>query len=102
MGVKIKKNDTVYVRSGKDKGKTGEVLRVFPEKGKAIVKGVNINRCHQRQRSQTEPGGIVSKEAALPLSTLMVVDSAGTPGRVRFETRDGKKVRIHIPSGSEV
>ena len=103
MGLTIKKNDTVYVRSGKDRGRTGRVLMVMPDKGKALVEGVNMARHHERQRKQGQPAGIVSKEAALPLSRLMVVDSkTNQPGRIRNEIRNGKKVRVHSKTGNEV
>jgi len=103
MSLGIKKNDTVYVRSGKDRGSTGRVIMVMPDNGKALVEGINMMRRHERQRKQGQPGGIVSKEAPVPLSRLMVVDpKTNEPGRIRSEVRDGKKVRIHVKSGNEV
>ncbi|HUT26224.1 MAG TPA: 50S ribosomal protein L24 [Sumerlaeia bacterium] len=103
MSLAIKKNDTVFVRSGKDRGRRGRVLRVFPGKGKALVEGVNMARCHERQRGQTQPGGIVSKEAPIALSRLMLVDpKTNEPGRFRTEARDGKKVRVHVKTSNVV
>ena len=103
MSLGIKKNDTVYVRSGKDRGRTGRVIMVMPDSGKALVEGINMASRHERQRKQGEPGGIVSKEAPMPLSKLMVVDpKTNEPGRTRSEVRDGRKVRIHVKSGNEV
>jgi len=101
MSLEIKKNDTVFVRSGKDRGRRGRVLRVSPGKGKALVEGVNMVRCHERHRRQGRPGGIVSKEAPIALSRLMLVDpKTNKPGRFRTEVRDGKKVRVHAKTGS--
>ncbi|MFP4379809.1 MAG: 50S ribosomal protein L24 [Candidatus Sumerlaeia bacterium] len=103
MALNIKKNDTVYVKSGRDRGMTGRVLQVMPKEDKALVEGVNIVRKHQRQRSQQDPGGIVSREAPIPLSRLLLVDpKTKEPGRFRTEVRDGKKVRVHVKSGNVV
>ncbi|OYZ40329.1 MAG: 50S ribosomal protein L24, partial [Novosphingobium sp. 16-62-11] len=90
---KIKKGDTVVVRSGKDKGRTGTVLQVLPKDEKVVVQGVNIAARH-RKPSQTNPqGGIDRFEAAMHISKVSVADKDGKPTRVRFEERDGKKVR---------
>jgi large subunit ribosomal protein L24 len=103
MSYGIKKNDTVYVRSGKDRGQTGRVIMVMPKDGNALVENINMVRCHERQRQQGQPGGIVSKEAPLPLSRLMLVDpKTNEPGRVRSQERDGKKVRVHSKTDNEV
>ena len=103
MGLTIKKNDTVYVRSGKSRGRTGRVLMVLPDKSKALVEGVNLQIHHERQRKQGQPAGRVSKEGPMPLSCLMVVDpKTQEPGRIRNEVRNGKKVRIHSKTGNEV
>ena len=97
---KIKKGDTVVILSGKDKGKTGEVLRAMPKDMKVVVSGVNVATRHLKA-SQTNPqGGKVSKEAPLHVSKVAVADpKSGKPTRVRFEQRDGKKVRIAAKSG---
>ena len=104
MSLRIKKNDTVYVRNGRDRGRTGRVLEVMPKAGKALVEGINMVRRHQRQRGQTEPGGIVSKEAPIALCRLMLVDpKTNLPGRVRTRAQDdGRKVRLHVKSGNVV
>jgi large subunit ribosomal protein L24 len=103
MSLRIKKEDTVYVRNGKDRGRTGRVLMVMPEEGKALVEGINIMHVHERQRSQNQPGGIVEREAPISLSRLMLVDpKTGEPGRFRVEERDGQKVRVHVKSGNVV
>lgn len=97
---KIKKGDHVIVLSGRDRGKHGEVIEVRPREGRALVRGVNIVRRHQRQTAQAE-GGIISKEATIDLSNLAIEDPKdGKPTRVGFKfLEDGKKVRIAKRSG---
>ena len=97
---KIRKGDTVVVLSGKDKGKTGEVLRSMPKDMKVVVKGVNVHARH-RKASQTNPqGGIDRSEAPLHVSNVAIADpKTGKATRVRFEERDGKKVRVAAKSG---
>ena len=98
--LKIKKGDKVVVLSGKDKGKTGEVTRSIPKDGKVVVSGVNIATRHKKP-SQTDPqGGLERIEAPMHVSKVAIADpKTGKPSRVRFETRDGKKVRIAVKSG---
>ena len=100
---KIRKGDNVVVLAGKDKGRTGQVLRVMPKDDKAIVSGINIVIRHQRQ-SQTQEGGLIRKEAPIHLSNIAVADpkDGKTPTRVGFEIRDGKKVRVAKRSGEVI
>ena len=99
---KIRKGDKVVVLAGKDKGRTGEVVRVMPKDDKAVVRGVNIVRRHQRQ-TQSQEGGIISKEAPIHISNIAIADPKdGKPTRVGFEVRDGKKVRVTKRSGAVV
>ena len=97
---KIRKGDTVVVLSGKDKGRTGEVVRSMPKDMKVVVSGVNVHARH-RKASQTNPqGGIERKEAPLHVSKVAIADpKSGKPSRVRFEERGGKKVRVAAKSG---
>src|SRR6476646_12034320 len=97
---KIKKGDTVVVLSGKDKGRTGEVVKAMPKESKVVVSGVNVHARH-RKASQTNPqGGIERKEAPLHISNVAIADpKGGKATRVRFEVRDGKKVRVAAKSG---
>ena len=96
---KIKKGDTVVVLSGKDKGRTGEVLRSMPKENKVLVSGINVHARH-RKPSQTNPqGGIDRKEAPLHVSKVAIATADGKPSRVRFEVRDGKKVRVAAKTG---
>lgn len=105
MGIKlkIKKGDHVIVTSGKDKGKHGEVLKIMPKDRRAIVQGVNVVRRHQRQ-TQTQEGGIVSKEASIHVSNLAIEDPTdGKPSRIGWKIlNDGRKVRFAKRSGEVI
>ena len=100
MAAKIKKGDKVVVLTGRDAGKSGEVLKVIPKETRAVVRGVNMVKRHQRQTAQQE-GGIISKEATIHLSNLAVADPKdGQPTRVGFKVlEDGRKVRFAKRSG---
>ena len=100
---KIKKGDSVVVRSGKDKGRTGTVLQVLPKDGKVLVSGINVAVRH-RKPSQTNPqGGVDRREAPMHISKVSLADPKdGKPTRVRFETKDGKKVRVAVKSGEKI
>jgi large subunit ribosomal protein L24 len=100
---KIRKGDAVIVTTGRDKGKRGEVFRVMPKEARALVRGVNLVRRHQRQTASQE-GGIVSKEAPIHLSNLALLDPKDDkPTRVGFKTlADGRKVRVAKRSGEEI
>ena len=97
---KIRKGDKVVVLSGKDKGKTGEVIRSIPKESRVVVSGVNVAARH-RKASQVNPqGGIDRKEAPLHVSKVAIADpKTGKASRVRFEDRNGKKVRVAVKSG---
>ena len=96
---KIRKRDKVVVLAGKDKGRTGEVVKVMPKDDKAVVRGINVVRRHQRQ-TQTQEGGIVALDAPIHLSNLALADPKdGKPTRVGFDVKDGKKVRVAKRSG---
>ena len=97
---KIKKGDQVVVLSGKDKGRKGEVVRAMPKEGKVIVSGVNVHARHRKPSQLNPQGGIERKEAPLHVSKVAIADpKGGKPTRVRFEERDGKKVRVAAKSG---
>jgi large subunit ribosomal protein L24 len=100
---KIKKGDNVIVLAGRDKGKHGEVFQVMPKDERALVRGVNMVRRHQKQTAQDQ-GGIVSKEASIHLSNLALADPKdGKPTRIGFKTlEDGRKVRIAKRSGEMI
>ena len=99
---KIKKGDTVVVRSGKDKGRTGTVVQVLPKDDKVIVGGVNIATRHRKPSQQNPQGGLDRFEAPMHISKVSVADKDGKPTRVRFEERDGKKVRVAVKSGEVI
>jgi large subunit ribosomal protein L24 len=99
---KIKKGDTVVVRSGKDKGRSGTVIQVMPKDGKVLVQGVNVAARHRKPSQANPQGGIDRREAPMHISKVAVADKDGKPTRVRFETKDGKKVRVAVKSGETI
>jgi large subunit ribosomal protein L24 len=103
MAAKIRKGDKVVVLSGRDRGRSGEVVEVDPKAHRATVRGVNVVRRHQRQTASQE-GGIVSKELPLDISKIALADPKdGKPTRVGFKIlRDGRKVRIARRSGEQI
>jgi large subunit ribosomal protein L24 len=99
MAAKLRKGDKIIVISGKDKSKTGEVTRVIPKDGKALVSGVNSVIRHTKQ-TQTDQGGRITKEMPIDISNLALVDpKSGGPTRVGFKLVEGKKVRYAKRSG---
>ena len=103
MAAKIRKGDKVIVLAGRDKGRSGEVIEVRPSESRALVRGVNMVRRHQRQTAALQ-GGIVSKEAPVHLSNLAMADPKdGKPTRIGFKIlKDGRKVRIARRSGEAI
>lgn len=103
MAARVKKGDSVVVTTGRDKGKTGEVLGVMPKDGRVLVQGVNMIKRHTRP-SQTQQGGIIEREAPLHLSNVMLADpKTGEPTRVGFKVLDdGRKVRVAKRSGEVI
>jgi large subunit ribosomal protein L24 len=102
MAAKIRKGDKVVVLAGRGKGRTGEVVEVNPTAERALVRGVNIVKRHQRQTG-AQQGGIISKELPVHLSNLAVADPRdGKPTRIGFKIVDGRKVRIAKRSGAEI
>ncbi|MCD2181428.1 50S ribosomal protein L24 [Rhizobium sp. TRM96647] len=99
---KIRKGDKVVVLTGKDKGRTGEVVQVMPKEDRAIVRGVNVVKRHQRQ-TQSQEAGIISKEAPIHLSNIAIADPKdGKPTRVGFKIDGDKKVRVAKRSGVSI
>ena len=96
---KIKKGDKVVVLSGKDKGRSGEVVKAMPKEGKVIVSGINVHARHRKPTQQSPQGGIERKEAPLHVSKVAIATADGRPSRVRFEERGGKKVRVAAKTG---
>ena len=100
---KIKKGDTVVVLSGKDKGQSGTVTRVMPKEGKVVVDGVNIHARHRKPDQANPQGGIDRSPAPMAICKVALADPKdGKPTRVRFEEKDGKKVRIAVKSGETI
>ncbi|KQY40183.1 MULTISPECIES: 50S ribosomal protein L24 [Rhizobium/Agrobacterium group] len=99
---KIRKGDKVVVLTGKDKGRSGEVLQVLPKEDRAVVRGVNMVKRHQRQ-TQAQEAGIINKEASIHLSNLAIADPQdGKPTRVGFKIDGDKKVRVAKRSGVSI
>ena len=106
MAAKIRKGDKVVVLAGRDKGRSGEVIEVRPDENRAVVRGINMVKRHQRQTAQQE-GGIISKELPVHLSNIAIADPKdGKPTRVGFKVMgtgdDRKKVRVAKRSGVEI
>ena len=100
MAQKIKKGDRVIVIAGKDRGKTGEVTKAMPSDQKVIVAGVNIAVRHRKPSQANPQGGLERSEAPIHVSNVAIEDpKTGKATRVRFEERDGKKVRVAVKSG---
>jgi large subunit ribosomal protein L24 len=101
--LKIKKGDNVVVLAGRDKGKRGEVIEVRPKENRALVRGVNMIRRHQRQTASQE-GGIIAKEGPIHISNIALEDPKdGKPTRVAFKfLNDGRKVRVAKRSGEQI
>ncbi|BDW83003.1 50S ribosomal protein L24 [Erythrobacter sp. Dej080120_24] len=100
---KIKKGDSVVVLSGKDKGRTGTVSKVMPKDGKIVVEGVNVATRHRKPSQMNPQGGIERFPAPMHISKVALADPKdGKPTRVRFEEKDGKKVRVAVKSGETI
>jgi large subunit ribosomal protein L24 len=100
---KIKKGDSVVVLSGKDKGRSGTVTKVMPKAGKVVVDGINVAARHRKPTQANPQGGIDRSPAPMAICKVAVADPKdGNPTRVRFEERDGKKVRIAVKSGETI
>lgn len=100
MAAKIKKGDTVVVLTGKDKGKTGEVLTVTPKQQKVLVAGVNVVKKHKKPTMNSQ-GQIVEMEKPVHISNVSLIEN-GKPARVGFKIEDGKKFRIFKKTGNKV
>ena len=93
--LRIRKNDLVMVIAGRERGKTGKVMRVLPEKGRVIVERLNIVKRHSKPRGAQSPGGIVEKEAAIDISNVMIMcDRCNAPVRIGIKASGDDKTRI--------
>lgn len=101
MAARIKKNDSVMIIAGKERGKIGKVIRVQPQQGRAVVERLNMIKRHVKPRGPQDSGGILEKEASIHLSNLMLVDPQdGRPTRVGFRVVDGRKMRVSRRTGN--
>ncbi|KGE70679.1 50S ribosomal protein L24 [Spirochaeta lutea] len=99
VNTKLKKNDLVMVVSGKEKGKTGRILKLDLNKGRVIVEGVNMVKKAVRRKDQNDRGGIMEIEGSIHISNVMAVDKSGKPTRLTFTLDNGKKVRTSVRTG---
>ncbi len=101
--MKIKKGDTVIIISGKDKGRTGKVLRAFPSASKVLIDGINVKKRHQRPTRQNQHGQIVDKSLPVHISNVAFIDpKTNKPTRVGYKVEGDKKVRVARKSGSVI
>ena len=101
--MKIRKDDNVIVIAGKDRGKTGKVVRAFPREDKVIVSGVNVRKVHKRATKSGQKGQIVEKEFPTHISNVAIVDpKGGKATRIGYEMKDEKKVRVTKKSGTTI
>ena len=99
---KIRKGDQVVVLSGKDKGRTGTVMRVMPKDGKVVVDGINVAARHRKPSQANPQGGIDRSPAPMAISKVAIAGKDGKPTRVRFEEKDGHKVRVAAKTGETI
>lgn len=101
--MKIRKGDNIQVISGKDKGKTGKVLKAFPSLDKIIVDGVNVKKRHQKPTKANQHGQVIDKTLPVHVSNVMLIDpKTKKPTRVKYKVIDGKKTRITQKSGTKL
>lgn len=98
---KFQKGDKVIITAGKDKGRKGKILKVFPEKDRVTVKGLNLYKKHVEPK-ENQPGGIVEIERPIPTASIMILDKEGNPTRVGFKTTDAGKYRISKKTGKKL
>jgi large subunit ribosomal protein L24 len=102
MKTKLRRDDQVKVIAGKEKGKTGRVLRIDRVKGRVLIEGVNLVKKAVRKRRENDRGGIIDVEAPVHISNVMLVTKSGEPTRLGYKLEDGKKTRIARKTGDEV
>jgi large subunit ribosomal protein L24 len=102
MAAKIKKGDRVVLLTGKDKGRTGAVLKVLPKESRVLVEGLNMAKRHTKPSQADPQGGIKTKEAAVHISNVAIVDKNGKPTRVGFKVDGDKKVRVAKTTGEVI
>lgn len=103
--MKIRKGDTVIVISGPDKGAKGKVIEAYPRRDKVLVEGVNRIKKHVANSAPergAESGGIVTQEAPIHVSNVMIIDSDGNPTRIGYRFEDGKKIRVSKRNGKDI
>ena len=100
---RLKKNDMVFIRTGKEKGKTGKILRIDYKSGRAFIQGLNMVKKAMRKSTQNDKGGIIEKEASIHLSNITLWDEkSNTTGRIGAEFKGGRKIRVIRKAGKEI
>lgn len=103
MPARIRTGDEVQFIAGKDRGKKGKVLQVWPKDDKVLVEGLNMVKRHTKPRPPAEPGGVIEKPAPVHISNVMLLDPKdNAPTRVRIEVQDGVRVRVAVRSGERI
>ncbi|MDZ7792539.1 MAG: 50S ribosomal protein L24 [Spirochaetia bacterium] len=102
VNTKLKRDDTVKILTGKDKGKTGKILRIDRNRGRVYIQGLNMVKKAVRAKSQQEKGGIIEIEAAVALSNVAAVTKNGEATRIGYKIENGKKIRIAKKTGEEL
>jgi large subunit ribosomal protein L24 len=103
MPARIRAGDEVQLIAGKDRGKKGKVLQVWPKDDKVLVEGLNMVKRHTKPRPPAEPGGVIEKPAPVHISNVMLLDPKdNAPTRVRIEVQDGVRVRVAVRSGERI
>ncbi|POQ98768.1 50S ribosomal protein L24 [Alkalispirochaeta sphaeroplastigenens] len=102
MKTKLKKDDTVMVVAGKDKGKTGKILKIDRAKNRVLVEGVNLVKKAQKKRSQEDAGGIIEREASIDISNVMFLEKDGKPSRLGYRVEGDAKVRFSRRTGETI
>lgn len=101
--MKIRKGDNVFIVSGSDKGKTGKVIKAFPDKNQILVEGINIKKKHQKSRRSNQKGQIVEKPGPISVSNAQLIDPKNNlPTRVRIDRKSGKALRISTKTGAVI
>ncbi len=100
----VKKDDTVFVISGKDKGKKGRIIEAYPRENRVLVEGVNMVKKHAKPSQQNPQGGILTQEASIHVSNVMLIDpNSGKPTRIGYKVlENGEKIRVSVKSGEEI
>ncbi len=99
INTKLKKDDVVVVIAGKEKGKTGRILRIDTKVGRVLVEGINMVKKAKKKKSQQDQGGIIDIEATIDISNVQLMDKSGKPTRIKIKEEGGKRIRVAARTG---